>query len=71
MRWAAIGGVAGFLAAFLPVRFMRSMLFEIGVYDPRIVFAAAGVISTAVLLASAIPALKATKINPMIALTSG
>jgi ABC-type antimicrobial peptide transport system permease subunit len=24
MRWAAIGGVAGFLAAFLPVRFMRS-----------------------------------------------
>jgi ABC-type antimicrobial peptide transport system permease subunit len=70
MRRAAIGGVAGFLAALHPVRFMRSMLLEIRVYDPRIVLAAAAVLSTAVLLACAVPALKATKVNPTIALRS-
>jgi predicted permease len=70
MRWAGIGGAAGLVAALLLVRFMRSILFEIGAYDPRILLAAGVVLLTAVLLACVIPALKATKINPMIALRS-
>ncbi len=33
VKWAALGGIAGLLAALILVRFMRSMLFEIGPYD--------------------------------------
>jgi putative ABC transport system permease protein len=36
VKWAMLGGGAGLLAAFILVRFMRSMLFEVAPYDPRI-----------------------------------
>src|SRR5947199_4713997 len=34
IKWAAVGGGAGLVAAFILVRFMRSMLFEDGPYAP-------------------------------------
>ena len=34
VRWVAIGGCVGLIAAVALVRFMRSMLFEVSAYDP-------------------------------------
>jgi predicted permease len=68
VRWAVIGGGVGMIAAAALVRFMRSMLFEVSAYDPR-VFVTVGLgLSTVVLLACSIPALRAAKVDPLIAL---
>jgi putative ABC transport system permease protein len=58
------------LAALILVRFMRSMLFEIGPYDPRIFACGAAMLTTIVLMACYLPALRATKIDPMAAVRS-
>jgi len=68
VRWAAIGGAAGIAAAIILVRFMRNMLFEVSVYDPAIFLAVAAVLSVVVLLASLIPARRAMKTDPIVAL---
>jgi ABC-type antimicrobial peptide transport system permease subunit len=47
---------------------MRSMLFEVSAYDPAIFLAVATVLSLVMLLAGLIPALRATKVDPMVAL---
>jgi len=68
IRWAAIGGSAGLVAAFILVRFMRSMLFEVRPYDPTIFLSVAGVLGIVVLLACYFPASRATRVDPMVAL---
>jgi putative ABC transport system permease protein len=68
VRWAAIGGFAGLVGALVLVRFMRSMLFEVSAFDPEIFLAVAAVLSVVVLIAGIIPALRATKVDPMVAL---
>jgi ABC-type lipoprotein release transport system permease subunit len=70
VKWAMLGGVAGLLAAFILVRFMRSMPFELGPYDPRIFASGAAMLTIVVLMACYLPALRATKINPMAAVRS-
>jgi predicted permease len=70
VKWAMLGGVAGLLAAFILVRFMRSMLFEVGPYDPRIFASGAAMLTIVVLMACYLPALRATKIDPMAAVRS-
>ena len=65
VKWAILGGGAGLLAAFILVRFMRSMLFEVGAYDPRIFGSGAAMLTIVVLMACYVPALQATKIDPM------
>lgn len=68
VKWAMLGGAAGLLAAVILVRFMRSMLFGVGPYDPRIFASGAAVLVTVVLMACYLPALRATKIDPMAAI---
>jgi predicted permease len=70
VKWAMLGGGAGLLAAFILVRFMRSMLFEVGPYDPRIFGCGAAMLTIVVLMACYLPALRATKIDPMAAVRS-
>jgi len=70
VRWAAIGGFAGLIVAVAVVRFMRSMLFEVSAYDPRIFVTVALGLAIVVLLACAVPALRAAKVDPFIALKS-
>jgi putative ABC transport system permease protein len=67
-RWASIGGLAGITATFILVRFMRSMLFEVSTYDPAILLGVAAVLSVVVLAAGIIPALRAAKVDPIVAL---
>jgi predicted permease len=68
IRWAALGGSAGLVAAFTLVRFMRSMLFEVGPYDPAIFLSVAGVLGIVVLVACYLPASRATTVDPVVAL---
>ncbi|HEY2471660.1 MAG TPA: ABC transporter permease [Terracidiphilus sp.] len=70
LRWALIGGCVGMIAAVALVRFMRSMLFEVSAYDPRIFVTVGLGLFVVVLLACAIPALRAAKVDPLIALKS-
>jgi putative ABC transport system permease protein len=65
-----LGGGAGLLAAFILVRFMRSMLFEVGAYDPGIFASGVAMLTIVVLMACYLPALRATKIDPMAAVRS-
>jgi len=65
---AAIGIVLGLGGAFLLTRLLKTMLFEIGVTD-ALTFAAAPLgIMLVVLLATFLPALRATRISPVVAL---
>jgi predicted permease len=70
VKWAMLGGGVGLLVALILVRFMRSMLFEVGPYDPRIFASGAAVLVTVVLMACYLPALRATRIDPMAAVRS-
>ena len=66
--WAAVGGFAGITATLFLVRFMRTLLFEVSAYDPKIFLAVTGVLLLVVLLACVIPARRAAKVDPMVAL---
>jgi predicted permease len=70
VKWAMLGGGAGLLAAFILVRFMRSMLFEVGAYDAGIFASGVAMLTIVVLMACYLPALRATKIDPMAAVRS-
>ena len=66
----SIGWMCGAPGGFILVRFMRSMLFQVGPYDPKILSTGAAVLSAVVLMACLIPALRAAKVDPIAALKS-
>jgi ABC-type antimicrobial peptide transport system permease subunit len=59
-----VGGVA----AYALTRLMRSMVFGVSTSDPATYAAVAALLLVVALLAAYIPARKATRIDPMIAL---
>jgi putative ABC transport system permease protein len=64
-----LGGVAiGLLASFALTRLMRSLLFSVSVTDPLTFAAIALLLTLIALLACLIPARRATKIDPLVAL---
>jgi putative ABC transport system permease protein len=68
MGTAVTGVVLGAVGAFVLMRFMQSMLFEVSAEDP-LTFAAVGALLLAVaLLASYTPARRATRVDPIVAL---
>ncbi|HKD45937.1 MAG TPA: FtsX-like permease family protein, partial [Candidatus Angelobacter sp.] len=65
----AVAGVAlGTLASFLLVRLMRSLLFEISPYDPLTFVGVVCLLFAVAALASYLPARRATRVDPTIAL---
>jgi ABC-type antimicrobial peptide transport system permease subunit len=64
----SIGAVAGLLLAAAASRLVHSVLFGISPFDPLAIGAATAVIVIAALLAGYLPARRATRIDPMVAL---
>jgi putative ABC transport system permease protein len=70
MTWALTGIGIGLFGAFALSHVLRTLLFEVGVRDP-ITFSTVGVLLALVaMLACYIPAARATRIDPLIALRS-
>ena len=65
---AAIGVVCGLAAAAVLTRLMSSLLFEVNPVDPVTYVAVSASLIAAALLASYLPALRATKVDPVEAL---
>ena len=63
-----IGAAIGLVGAFLLTRTMSSLLFEVSPTDPATVFGVALLLVLVALLASYIPARRATRVDPMVAL---
>jgi predicted permease len=68
VRLAAIGFAAGLPLCFVLVRSVRDQLFGISNCDPVTLFSVCGVIAVIALGAAAIPARRAAKVDPMVAL---
>jgi putative ABC transport system permease protein len=67
-KLAAAGVAAGLVAAFFLSRFLGSLLFGISAHDPLTYAGAAVLLVIVALLASYLPASRAARTDPMIAL---
>jgi len=67
---AAIGMVIGLAASFWATRLVRASLYEVSALDPWVFIAAAAAILTVTIVASYLPARRATMIDPVSALRS-
>ena len=68
LRLALLGIGVGVLASWALTRFLASLLFGVGALDPLILVAVALLLALVALLACWLPARRATKVDPMIAL---
>jgi ABC-type antimicrobial peptide transport system permease subunit len=63
-----IGGIIGIGGAIALGRFAKALLFQIGGYDPAVMVASALALTLVALAAGFLPALRASRIDPMQAL---
>jgi ABC-type antimicrobial peptide transport system permease subunit len=68
LKLVAYGVMIGLAAAFVLTRVMSSLLFGVSATDPVTFITISAVLMSVALLASYIPALRATRIDPMVAL---
>jgi len=65
---AGTGALAGLLGALAGSRLITTMLFEVSPTDPLALLGACGLLLAVALLAAYVPARRATKVDPMVAL---
>ncbi len=68
LKLTAIGVVVGWVAAFAAVRVIETMLFEVSARDPIVFLVAPAMLLTVACLASMAPALRASRVDPSVAL---
>jgi putative ABC transport system permease protein len=68
LKLVSVGMILGLAAAFLLTRVLASLLFGISATDPITFIGISSVLLVVAILASYIPALRATKIDPIVAL---
>jgi predicted permease len=68
MRLAAAGAAIGLVVSLIAGRLLRNQLFHVSPFDPLTFALVAAVMIGAALLASYIPARRATRVDPMVAL---
>jgi predicted permease len=68
MRLVIIGAAVGLAASLVATRLMKSLLFGISATDPMTFVAITLLLGAVALLACGIPALRATKVDPIVAL---
>jgi putative ABC transport system permease protein len=68
MRLAIVGLILGTLIALAATRVLSSLLFGVSAHDPLIFGGVSLILATAAILACYIPARRATKVDPIIAL---
>jgi predicted permease len=67
-RMTAVGGLIGLLAAVGIGRLAQSLLYELQGYDPLVLTVSAGLLALVAAAAGLLPALRASRIEPMVAL---
>jgi putative ABC transport system permease protein len=70
VRLGLVGTSAGLVAAIGAGRVIRGLLVGIAASDPRLLATAAGVMIAAAIIAAAVPARRAARVDPLIALRS-
>jgi predicted permease len=68
LKLVGIGTVVGLVLAFLSTRALSALLYSVGAFDPTTFIFVTIALATVALLASYIPALRATRADPLIAL---
>jgi ABC-type antimicrobial peptide transport system permease subunit len=71
VRVAAVGAALGVAIAFVAVRYVEALLFETPARDPLAFAMATGTILAVAILATLIPARRATHVDPVVALRAG
>jgi ABC-type antimicrobial peptide transport system permease subunit len=67
MTLAGVGAAAGVLGALAATRLLANMLYNVGPYDPMTLAAVAAVLSVVSLAACYIPARRAVRVDPAVA----
>jgi hypothetical protein len=68
MRWVGAGIAAGLISALAGSRFVASLLFETPARDPVTFAAVAGAVALVALVACSIPAVRAARVSPLVAM---
>jgi len=68
VRWTVAGAALGLLGAWLSARFLESLLFEVRAHDPLLLGSALLVLLAVAFFAAWIPASRAMRVDPMVAL---
>jgi putative ABC transport system permease protein len=68
LRPVAAGAVVGLVGAVAATTLMQSLLFGVAPVDPTTYAVAAGLLATIALAACAVPAMRATRVDPLVAL---